>query len=46
MTYIGLEHSDYMVYVDESGDHSLTSERKRGPSIKWEKTSAKFSWKI
>ncbi len=25
MTHIGLEHSDYIVYVDESGDHSLTS---------------------
>ena len=25
MTSIDLEHSDYVVYVDESGDHSLTS---------------------
>ena len=25
MSQSGLEHSDYIVYVDESGDHSLTS---------------------
>ena len=25
MTHIGLEHSDYISYIDESGDHSLTS---------------------
>jgi hypothetical protein len=25
MSHIGLEDSDYVVYVDESGDHSLTS---------------------
>ncbi len=25
MNHFGLEHSDYIVYVDESGDHSLTS---------------------
>ncbi len=25
MSDFGLEHSDYIVYVDESGDHSLSS---------------------
>ena len=31
MSDIGLEHSDYIVYVDESGDHSLESINPRYP---------------
>jgi hypothetical protein len=31
MTHIGLEHSNYIVYVDESGDHSLESINPRYP---------------